>query len=175
MHSVPNSRLLLKSKALVDNAFHQRYIDMFSKHGIDKTRIELVPWTQSTREHYLLYNRIDIALDTFPYNGTTTTCEALWMGVPVITASGNRHASRVGCSLLSNTGMHNLIALTEDDFVDIALSMANDITRLSSMRSTLREQLLNSTLCDKGNYCIKVENAYRNMWSNWRRNHQHLE
>ena len=92
--------------------------------GVAAKRIDLLSWEPATKGHLNTYNRIDIGLDTFPYNGTTTTCEALWMGVPVITLAGESHASRVGASLLSNIGLPDLIADTQDRYVDIAVGLA---------------------------------------------------
>jgi predicted O-linked N-acetylglucosamine transferase (SPINDLY family) len=115
----------------------------------------------------LLYHRVDIALDTFPYNGTTTTCEALWMGVPVITMTGNRHAARVGASLLTQVGLTELIASTSEEYVNIATLLASDPKSLAALRSGLRERMKNSPLCDGKTFTRDLEAAYREMWENW--------
>ena len=94
--------------------------------------------TESYKEHLGIYNEIDIGLDTFPYNGTTTTCEALWMGVPVVTLAGDRHASRVGLSLLSNIGLPELSAKTVDEYIDKAVKLASDIEKLRFLRERIR-------------------------------------
>ena len=99
-------------------------------------------------DHLTVYNEIDIALDSFPYNGTTTTCDAMMMGVPVITLTGNAHRHRVGDSLLNAVGLSDLVAKTEDEYVDIARRLAADPHRLVDLRKTLRQKLLASSLCD---------------------------
>ena len=118
---MPNSRLLLKGKPFADTL--QRYQSLFAEHGLDNTKVECVGRVTATSGHLDLYNRIDIALDPFPYNGTTTTCEALWMGVPVVTYAGRVHAARVGVSLLSNIQAEDWIALDEQAYVDTAISL----------------------------------------------------
>jgi predicted O-linked N-acetylglucosamine transferase (SPINDLY family) len=167
MRSIPGSRLILKNKALTDKTVHQAYLEMFGQNGIDNNRIDLIPWVPSMQDHLALYNRIDIALDTFPYNGTTTTCEALWMGVPVISLAGERHASRVGRSLLSNAGLPALATNTREEFTKVVLSLAGDIDNLSAMRENLRKQLLQSVLCNKAQYCQGIEKTYREKWNDW--------
>ena len=103
LNLIPNSRLVLKTSR--ENLEFNRYIKLFSNEGIEKKRIDFINRISNYREHLELYNKIDIALDTFPYNGTTTTFEALWMGVPVITIKGNSHVSSVGASILTNIGL----------------------------------------------------------------------
>jgi len=109
LKAVPDSHLLLKSKQLADPDVKSRYLDLFEKEGIDKNRIELYSYLDKKEEHLDLYHSIDICLDPFPYNGTTTTCEALWMGVPTITLRGDRHASRVGASIMNYVGLKEFI------------------------------------------------------------------
>ena len=110
LNSVPDARILLKSRALHDASVRRRYLSLFAEYGIGKDRVELAERTGSKLAHLALYGRLDIALDPFPYNGTTTTCEAVWMGVPVVTLAGEAHAGRVGASLLSAIGAEGLIA-----------------------------------------------------------------
>ena len=122
----------------------------------------------STRDHMAKYARMDISLDTFPYAGTTTTVEALLMGVPVVTlrATGPEatHAQNVGVSLLTQVGCTELIANSEDEFVEIAVNLARSPERLRLLRETLRQRLLASPLCDGARYMAHVENQYRAMW-----------
>ena len=126
--------------------------------------LKLVP---STSQHLALYHGVDIALDPFPYNGTTTTCEALWMGVPVVTLSGNRHSGRVGASILTRIGLTELIAATEGDYVDQAVRLARDHNRLLELRSSLRRRMKKSPVCNPNLFACEVEKAFRQMWRNW--------
>jgi predicted O-linked N-acetylglucosamine transferase (SPINDLY family) len=164
---MPDSRLLLKNNALSDEATRLRYKEKFAENGIAANRVELVGLAASLVEHLGTYSRLDIALDTFPYNGTTTTCEAMWMGVPVITLAGTAHAGRVGVSLLSAIGLTNHIAQDPDHYITIAAELADNKEKLSSLRSTLREKMLGSTLCDDKGFTRNVESAYRLLWREW--------
>jgi protein O-GlcNAc transferase len=110
---------------------------------------------------------VDIALDPFPYNGTTTTCEALWMGVPVITLRGHRHAGRVGASLLTQVGLEDLIADSTEHYVEIAVALAGNPGRLDELHRVLRPRVATSPLCDEGAFAAKMEAAFRTMWQHW--------
>jgi predicted O-linked N-acetylglucosamine transferase (SPINDLY family) len=167
LHAVPNAALILKSKCFSDEQTRRYANDMFSKGNIDSSRLELVPWEISSHAHLTRYNRVDIALDTFPYNGTTTTCEAFWMGVPVITLAGNTHASRVGVSLLSNVGLPDLIAQTPEEYVAKAVDLAHDMEKLKSLRISLRGMMSRSALTDAKEFTHHLEEAYRTMWAKW--------
>ena len=167
LQSVPNARLLLKAKSFSDEQTRQHAKEMFAMGNIDGDRVELLPWEQSTHPHLALYNRIDIALDTFPYHGTTTTCEAMWMGVPVITLAGNTHASRVGVSLLSNIGLPELIATTPEEYVAKAVDLAHDPQKLQSLRKRLRDMMSRSPLTDAQKFTCHLEEVYRRVWIKW--------
>jgi predicted O-linked N-acetylglucosamine transferase (SPINDLY family) len=167
LNKIPNSHLILKSIALSDSSTRNYALDKFAEGGIEKNRIKLYSWLPSIREHLELYNRIDIGLDTFPYNGTTTTCEAMWMGVPVITLAGKSHASRVGVSLLSNLGLPELIATTPEEYVAKAIDLARDLEKLQSLRKCLRDMMSRSPLTDAQKFTCNLEEAYRKMWRNW--------
>jgi predicted O-linked N-acetylglucosamine transferase (SPINDLY family) len=167
LNKIPNSHLILKSIALSDSSTRNYALDKFAEGGIEKNRIKLYSWLPSIREHLELYNRIDIGLDTFPYNGTTTTCEAMWMGVPVITLAGKSHASRVGVSLLSNLGLPELIATTPEEYVAKAIDLARDLEKLQSLRKCLRDMMSRSPLTDAKKFTHHLEEAYRRMWINW--------
>jgi predicted O-linked N-acetylglucosamine transferase (SPINDLY family) len=167
LNRISNSRLILKSIALSDSSTRNYALDKFVEGGIEKNRIELYSWLLSVRDHLELYNRIDIALDTFPYNGTTTTCEALWMGVPVITLAGTTHASRVGVSLLSNVGLPEMIALTTEEYVAKAVDLARDLDKLQSLRKSLRDMMSRAPLTDAKKFTLNLEECYRGMWANW--------
>ena len=121
----------------------------------------------SASEHLGTYHRVDIALDTFPYHGTTTTCEALYMGVPVITLAGRVHASRVGASLLSAVGLTELVTHNEREYVEAAVALASNSSRLRDFHATLRARLESSPLMDASAYVSGLECAYRRMWEAW--------
>jgi predicted O-linked N-acetylglucosamine transferase (SPINDLY family) len=167
LDGVPNSRMILKGLGMGTAGARQRILDFFATHQIAPNRVELIGWAASEKEHLQLYNRIDIALDTYPYHGTTTTCEAMWMGVPVVTLAGNAHVSRVGVSLLSNVGVPELIADSQEKYVRLASDLAHDPARLSSLRSTLRQRMAQSPLMDAPRFARNVEAAYRQMWRTW--------
>jgi protein O-GlcNAc transferase len=164
LRRLPESRMLIKSLGLSDEATRRRLTERFAAGGISADRLDLREGTASLTEHLELYNQIDIALDTFPYNGTTTTCEALWMGVPVVTLAGQMHMSRVGVSLLSNVGLQELIAQTPEQYVEIAVKLAGDLPRLTELRTTLRQRMQASLLMDAKRFANNIESAYRDMW-----------
>jgi predicted O-linked N-acetylglucosamine transferase (SPINDLY family) len=129
--------------------------------------VELAAQLPGTAAHLAAYHQVDIALDPFPYNGTTTTCEALWMGVPVVTLRGDRHAGRVGASLLTQVGLPDLIAASVEEYVEIAAALAGDAARLSDVRRSLRQRMAASPLCDGRAFARKIESAFRSMWRKW--------
>ena len=142
--------------------------EAFERAGIARERIELVEWVVGIMEHLELFNSMDIALDTYPYNGTTTTCEALFMGAPVISMAGRVHLSRVGASILEQAGFSELVATTESEYIEKAVELATDIDRLARYRASLRETLLQSSLMDTEGFTRTLESAYRKMWQMWR-------
>lgn len=167
LNAVPGARLLLKSNFVFDAAAHRRHLERFAAAGIDPARITMLPYIADDRGHLAAYGRIDIALDPFPYNGTTTTCEALWMGVPVVTLRGDRHAARVGASLLTHVGLAELIAEDEDAVIRIASDLAAAPERLAALRAGLRVRVAESPLCDSAGFARDVEDAFGAMWRAW--------
>jgi len=167
LKAVPGSRLLMKSQTLSDAAGRARIEKRFMEAGIEASRLELVAYSRTRNEHLELYNRVHVALDTTPYNGTTTTCEALWMGVPVVAMLGDRHAARVSASLLQACGHAELVARDADAFVDLARTLAADRTRLSALRTSLRGELRTSPLCDAPAYAARFHAAIRECWKMW--------
>lgn len=164
LHASPGSRLLMKSFELRDQGVQERIAGVFESCGVARERIEFLGATQGLAEHLATYARVDVALDTTPYNGTTTTCEALHMGVPVVTLPGPTHASRVGVSLLTAIGAPDLIAPDEDGFVHLAVGLAHDSARLDALRASLRSGLAASALCDREGFARRFGQALRAMW-----------
>jgi protein O-GlcNAc transferase len=164
---ISGSRLILKSCFMESANVQERYYSLFSRYGVARERVDLVGERMSKNAHLSFYGRVDIALDPFPYNGTTTTCEALWMGVPVITLAGRTHAGRVGVSLLSRVGLEKYIAGNGAEYLDIAESLATDLAYLGKLRGMLRETVAASALCDGSGFARDVEAAYRSMWTAW--------
>jgi predicted O-linked N-acetylglucosamine transferase (SPINDLY family) len=162
--AVPHSRLLLKSKSFGDPATKAHFLGRARAAGIDSERIDIIGYTDSVSDHLALYSRIHIALDTTPYNGTTTTCEALWMGVPVITLQGDRHCARVGASLLRAANLPHFVADSAQHFVEIASELSRDRSRLAALRSELRTVLGTSTLLDAAAWADRFFRALRNAW-----------
>jgi protein O-GlcNAc transferase len=162
--AVPGSRLVLKSHTLADAGVAQRYTALFAAADVAADRLDLLPRITATDGHLAAYHRIDIALDPFPYNGTTTSCEALWMGVPVVTLAGSRHAGRVGASLLSRLGLGALIAADEASYVATAARLAGDRPALATLRDGLRERMRQSPLCDAAGFAREMAVAFRRMW-----------
>jgi predicted O-linked N-acetylglucosamine transferase (SPINDLY family) len=168
LDAVPGSRLLLKSIGFLSMDARRRVREsLCSQSGIGEERLDIRGPEDSHESHLALYREMDIALDTFPYHGTTTTCEALWMGVPVVTLAGRTHVSRVGVSLLTNVGLPELIAESEDDYVRMAVELARDVERLVSYRSNLRDGMLGSQLLDAPSFAREIEGAFRQMWTSW--------
>ena len=114
-----------------------------------------------------LYNRVDLALDPFPYNGTTTTCDALWMGVPVVTLAGRTHVARVGASLVSHLGYPGWSVESPEAYVAKCAELAGDLPALARLRLELRERMRQSPLCDAAQFIANLEAAYRDMWRRW--------
>jgi predicted O-linked N-acetylglucosamine transferase (SPINDLY family) len=163
LDGVTGSRLLLLTP---EGSSRHGVLDRFDKAGIAPDRIEFVP--KQPRQAYLrTYHRIDIALDTFPCNGHTTSLDSFWMGVPVITLAGQTAVGRAGASQLSNLGLPELIARTPEQYVQIAAGLANDLPRLAKLRSTLRDRMRNSPLMDAPRFARDIEAAYRTMWRTW--------
>lgn len=164
LSSVPNSKLIIKAKPFNDLNILNTYKKKFISQKIDQDRLLFKGHSLTMKEHLDTYNHIDIALDTFPYNGTTTTCEALLMGTPVITLMGDRHAGRVGNSLLNLIGLPKLIAQDMENYKEIAFSLSDDINYLTELTQTLRTRFLQSNLCDGKTFTKFLESAYLKMW-----------
>jgi predicted O-linked N-acetylglucosamine transferase (SPINDLY family) len=159
--AIADSRLLLKSRSLDDAAVRARLGDLFAHHGVTADRLELRGATAATHAHLAQYADVDIALDPTPYNGTTTTVEALWMGVPVVTLTGARHASRVGTSILRTLGLTDCIARSNDEYVAICDRLAAGSGHLAHLRGCLRERMQGSALMDVPQFVTHFEDLLR--------------
>ncbi|PGH56306.1 hypothetical protein CRT60_15265 [Azospirillum palustre] len=155
--ATPGSRLVLKTSLLADAGMRRRVAGLFAAHGIAAERLTLLSHIPHHFGHLDAYGEIDIALDPIPYNGTTTTCEALWMGVPVLTLPGDRHAARVGASLLTAAALTEWIAADEADFVAKAVALAAEPDHLATVRQGLRGLLIASDLCDAQRFARRFE------------------
>ena len=163
LHAVPQSRLLLKTKELTDISAQDLTRARFAAHGIDPLRLILEGYTPRL-ENFAAYRRVDIALDPFPYPGGTTTVEALWMGVPVLSRRGDRFLSHAGESLLSSAGLPGWIADNDADYIAKAQAFAADPAQLAVLRAGLRTQLLASPLCDAPRFAAHLTAAFIGMW-----------
>jgi predicted O-linked N-acetylglucosamine transferase (SPINDLY family) len=163
----PGARLALKSFGLAGESVRQALRERFAVHGIASERLEIYGPEPSFAGHLGRYGAIDIALDTFPYNGTTTTCEALWMGVPVVTLAGRTHVSRVSSSILHRVGLDELVASTREGYLATAAGLARDCARLAELRESMRARLRTSPLLEAASFTAHVESAYREMWRRW--------
>jgi predicted O-linked N-acetylglucosamine transferase (SPINDLY family) len=167
LQAVPQSVLFLKTKSLGDEKVRERITESFLRHGVGSGRLILDGQFASHEEHFRAYQAVDIALDPFPYPGITTSVEALWMGVPVLSLKGDRFISHQGETILNNVGLPQWIADDQDDYVAKAASFATDLPALASLRAGLREQLLASPLCDAPRFARNLEEAFRGMWRIW--------
>jgi len=161
--AVANSRLVLLSPF---GSHRQRVWELLEREGVGSSRVEFVE-LRPRREYLKLYHRLDIVLDPFPYGGHTTSLDALWMGVPVVSLAGERAVSRAGLGQMSNLGLRELVALSEDEYVAIAARLADDLPRLAELRRSLRSRMESSPLMDALNFACKIEAAYRTMWRHW--------
>lgn len=159
LDAVPDSRLILKALPLADDQTRKLTRQRFADHGVDPERIDPLPPTVPLSAFMAEYRRMDIALDTVPYNGGTTSCDALWMGVPVVSLPGGRFSSRMGASVLSTVGLEEFIAKDNEDYVRIATSLAADRNRIRSLRSSSRNQVASSLLCNATEFTHDFEAA----------------
>jgi predicted O-linked N-acetylglucosamine transferase (SPINDLY family) len=163
MSQVPQSRLMLLAHP---GSHRQATLDHLSSRGIEPTRIEFFS-PQGRRDYMQVYRRIDIGLDSLPYNGHNTSLESLWMGVPVVTLVGKTVVGRAGFSQLSNLNLTELAACTPEEFVRIASALAHDLPRLKGLRADLRQRMEQSPLMDAAGFARGIESAYRQMWRKW--------
>lgn len=163
----PGAHLLLKSQYFEDSAVRDSVNERLNAAGISPARTELLGFLPTTAEHLAAYHRVHVALDPFPYNGTTTTCEALWMGVPVVSLAGDRHASRVGLSLLTAAGHTEWNVDSPDAYIEKAIALANHTDQLAILRTTLRQEIASSDLFNHTAQATRFESALRTAWTQW--------
>lgn len=164
LQKVPNSELALKSVSFIEAAERKRITEALEKAGIQKERLILLNATETSEKHLELYEEMDVALDPFPYGGATTSCEALVMGVPVVTLSGEGMVRQLSSSILASAGLNKLIATNEMDYVEIAKTLADKGVRNKENRSKLRAKVLNSPLCDGKRLSNELERIYRDAY-----------
>jgi predicted O-linked N-acetylglucosamine transferase (SPINDLY family) len=145
---VPGSHLRLKARTLMDEGVKNELKQYFTARGIAEDRLDFFGHTRRILDHLSHYNEVDVALDSYPYHGTTTTCEAMWMGSPVVTLAGATHVSRVGVSLLTAVGLEEFICANRDEYIAKAVSLAMDTNRLTALRAGMRERLKTSPIMD---------------------------
>ncbi len=166
LKAVPNSKLLLKGNKMDTPFVQEHLIKSFNENGIDADRL-LIEGGEDHQKFLHVYNRIDIALDSHPYTGGLTTCEALWMGVPVVTLPSETFAGRHAATHLTNAGMPEWIAQDEQDYIDIAVKWANDIDSLAKLRAGMRKHVSKTPLVDGPRFAKNLEIALCHMWSEW--------
>lgn len=162
--ALPHARLMLGNAT--DEQTRQKLIDMFAQESIGAERLVLHP-TMPLGDYLALHHQIDLALDTFPYNGGTSTCHSLWMGVPVITLAGNNSAARVGVAVMAGVGLTEFVTTSTDEYFERALAFANDLPGLDRVRQSLRERMAAQSIANPLHLTRHLEEAFRNIWGKW--------
>jgi predicted O-linked N-acetylglucosamine transferase (SPINDLY family) len=164
--ALPAAKLLMQTKSLQDKETREDFLAQMARLGVSEERLIITQFTPPP-EYLRTYHQVDIALDCYPFNGGTTTCEALWMGIPVVTLVGTRQVSRLGLSILATLGLTDLIAYTPQDYVNICLKLANNLDYLQTLRATMRDRMQTSPLMDAASFTRHLEGIYRQMWEKW--------
>jgi predicted O-linked N-acetylglucosamine transferase (SPINDLY family) len=168
LSSLPAARLLLVAAEFTDPGFADRFTRDLGSAGIDPAKVALRPAPGKPEELLSTYSEVDIALDTFPFNNDpVTTCEALWMGVPVVALTGDLSCSRQSSSVLAQVGLERLISETPNELVETAVQLAEDIDRLRTLRTGMRDRMRVSPLMDERGFARRFEAALRDMWRQW--------
>jgi predicted O-linked N-acetylglucosamine transferase (SPINDLY family) len=165
---IPNARLLLKSAPFADSNICKEVMRKFTEENASPEQLKFQS-ASSPREYYLAYNHVDIALDPFPFPGGATSVQGIWMGVPMVTLQGDRMLSRQGESILHNIGLRDWIAKNPEEYVELAVRKANDLSALAELRSGLRARLESSPLCDTKSFAHNLEDAFKKMWEKYAR------
>jgi predicted O-linked N-acetylglucosamine transferase (SPINDLY family) len=158
---------VLKGMAFADPPTRDTFLRRAAAVGLDPARVDALAWIADGGHHLAVYGDIDIALDPTPYAGVITTCEAMSLGIPVVTRAGDRLLGRYGATLLDAVGLGDLVAESDDAYVATAVALARDPARLAQLRSTLGRRFAESPICDARSYARSVEEAYRRMWRSW--------
>lgn len=165
---IPNARLFLKGLGMEFMETKQNLLNLFEEGGLDRHRISITGPTANYQNHMALFSKVDIALDPFPYNGATTTCETMWLGVPVISLIGDIHAARVSASIIDQIGLTDqLVATTEAGYEKMAHDLASDLDALNKLRLGMRDRIQQSRLIDKKAHTLEVEQVFRDWWHHW--------
>ena len=162
---IDNSQLMIKAPSEDAEIAQKNILKRFNNYNVDNSKIIFSPREKKRKNHFRMYNKIDISLDTFPYTGVTTSIESIWMGVPVLTLKGNNFVSRCGKSLNLNLGMPELIAENKNDYINKAIAMANDKKKLETIRTSLRKKALSSPLFDMESIGHDFSNLLNNVWA----------
>lgn len=167
LNAVEHSRLILKAAPLTDKSTRGGLRERFAAHGIEADRLTFLGNQPTLAEHLEWYRKVDVALDSLPFEGLSQTCDALWLGVPVITMAGHTSASRTGAALLMQMGLEKLVANSETGYIRRAAQLAKDHQVLASLRKALRKRMSKSPLCDEAGFAADVGAAFRGMWKAW--------
>jgi predicted O-linked N-acetylglucosamine transferase (SPINDLY family) len=163
LHRTPTSKLLLKSSQLSDSSQREKVKNRFQKFNISSERL-ILEGPESRQRYFEAYQRVDVVLDTFPYPGGTTSVDSLWMGVPVLTLKGDRFLSHLGESIAISAGNSEWIASDVENYIAKAVQLESDLGRLSQIRRTLRDRVLNSPLFDSERFAKNFGDALLGMW-----------
>jgi predicted O-linked N-acetylglucosamine transferase (SPINDLY family) len=164
--AVPKSKLVMLLGRQRPGELARHFKPIFEHHRINPARVELVP-RQKRSAYFHLFQRIDLVLDTLPYNGCVTTLDALWMGVPVVTLAGKTYVSRVGKSILAQIGLSELSVESDQAYIEVATQLATDAPRLRALRQTLRARMQESPLLDARRVTTELEETCRKLWREW--------
>ncbi|ETR71925.1 MAG: hypothetical protein OMM_02113 [Candidatus Magnetoglobus multicellularis str. Araruama] len=166
LEQMPGAQLLLQAAAYDDPDIVRYFQASFEKYGIHRGRIQCAG-TLPFEQYLQLHHQIDIMLDTQPWTGHTTSCHALWMGVPILTLEGSRHASRIGQRLMQALDLQEWVAKDHQDYVQKAMQLSQDRHALDKLRQSMRERILKSGISDKKQYVYSLEKVYRQLWTAW--------
>jgi len=164
LSALPKTRFKIKSRALRNPKMASDLLTFFNDRGVNKNRIAIEHYSPTKADHWQFLNSFDIALDSFPYNGTTTSCDLLWLGVPIISREGKSHVSRTTASILQGVGLQSWVAKTDNDFIQLCEEKSSDLFLLNKHRQSLRLKMQNESLGNSSLFIIEFERLIRNAW-----------